>query len=173
MTLHDYLLKCIEDENDKQNTLNLSNNDAAPDEETYRPPPVPDNMFSSSESEMSDTPDYLLESSEDENDEQNVPQIRLPLKNYSRDTEDYDDFENNWLWLFEDTGASYGPFTGMPGMNIQPNGLDPLTYFELFFDPAMYTTIAGQTNQYARQRYQTLTGDFPFIILDNYSIFTR
>ena len=68
---------------------------------------------------------------------------------------------------------SYGPFTGMPGMNIQPNGLDPLTYFELFFDPAMYTTIAGQTNQYARQWYQTLTGDFPFIILDNYSIFTR
>ena len=53
--------------------------------------------------------------------------------------EDPDDFVNNWRWVIEDTGPSYGPFTGMSGMNIPPKKSDPISYFELFFDPAMYT----------------------------------
>ena len=53
--------------------------------------------------------------------------------------EDPDDFVNNWRWVIEDTGPSYGPFTGMPGMNIPAKKSDPISYFELFFDPAMYT----------------------------------
>ena len=157
-----------------QNPTNFANLSEGRSEENYdyHPPPVPDNMFSSSESETSDTPDYILESSDDDI-EVNIQQVRLPLKNYSRDTEHPDDFENNWLWLHEDTGASYGPFTGMPGLNIQPNQRDPLGYFHLFFDPSMYTRIAGQTNEYAMQRYRKLTGHFLLIILDIYSTFTR
>ena len=54
---------------------------------------VPDNMFLSSESETSDTPNYILESNDDDIEEVNIPQVRLPLKNYSRDTEHPDDFE--------------------------------------------------------------------------------
>ena len=134
-------------------------------------PIAEENMFSSSESE-SDTPDYILESSDSEQEQDNIPYIRVPLKNYSRDTEDPDDFVNNWRWVIEDTGPSYGPFTGMPGMNIPPKKSDPISYFELFFDPAMYTRIAGETNQYANQRYQKLSGDLPFLIHDNYSTVT-
>ena len=134
-------------------------------------PIAEENMFSSSESE-SDTPNYILESSDSEQEQDNIPNIRVPLKNYSRDMEDPDDFVNNWRWVIEDTGPSYGPFTGMPGMNIPPKKLDPISYFELFFDPAMYTRIAGETNQYANQRYQKLSGDLPFLIHDNYSTVT-
>ena len=124
--------------------------------ETDTPSEAPiaeENMFSSSESQ-SDTPNYILESSDSEQEEDNIPHIRVPHKNYSRDMEDPDDFVNNWRWVIEDTGPSYGPFTGMPGMNIPPKKSDPISYFELFFDPAMYTRIAGETNQYANQRYQ-------------------
>ena len=126
------------------------------------PPLGEENMFSSSKSE-SETPNYFVESSDSEQEEENIPHIRVPLKNYSRDTEDPDDFVNNWLWVFEDTGPSYGPFTGIPGMNILPNKTDPISYFELFFDPAMYIRIAGQTNEYANQRIQKLSDDLPFI----------
>ena len=121
---------------------------------------------------MSDNPKYFVESIESEREKENIPQIRLPLKNYSQDTEHPDDFENNWQWVIEDTGPSYGPSTGMPGLNIPPNKSDPINYFQLFFDPAMYTQIAGQTNQYANQRIQKLSGDLPFIIHDNYLTFT-
>ena len=127
----------------------------------YDPPPFPDEMFSNADSE-SDTPDYYLESSEE--DEPPIPEIRVPLKNHSRDIEHPEDFTHNWLWLEEDTGASYSQFTGTPGLNIRPSQPDPLGYFHLFFEPAMYTRLADQTNQYARQRIQKKTG---------YSIFTR
>ena len=92
----------------------------------YQSPLQEQNMFSSSESETSDNPNYFVESIESEGEQENIPQIRLPLKNYSQDTEHPDDFENNWQWVIEDTGPSYGPFTGMPGLNIPPNKLDPI-----------------------------------------------
>ena len=130
------------------------------------PPPVLDEMFSNSESESSDTPDYILDSSEEEEDEL-VPQIRIPIKNYPNDTDHEEDFSNGWLWIEEDPGASYGPFTGNPGLNIPPSQKDPHNYFELFFDPSMYTRISSETNNYARQRIQHLTG----YLLTLYSIF--
>ncbi|MCG8620554.1 MAG: transposase, partial [Proteobacteria bacterium] len=62
------------------------------------------------------------------------------------------------MWLEEDPGASYEPFTGNPELNIPPSQKDPNSYFELFFDPAMYTRISDETNNYARQRIQNVTG---------------
>ena len=47
-------------------------------------------MFSNSESESSDPPDYILDSSEEEP----VMQIRIPIKNYPNNTEHEDDFPN-------------------------------------------------------------------------------
>ena len=133
---------------------------------TMTPPPPPDEMFSNLESESSDTPDYILDSSEEEEDEL-VPQMRIPIKNYPNDTDHEEDFSNGWLWIEEDPGASYGPFTGNPGLNIPPSQKDPHNYFELFFDPSMYTWISSETNNYARQRIQHLTG----YLLTLYSIF--
>ena len=134
----------------------------------YQPPGIPDEIFSNSESESTDTPHYIIDSSEEE-EEELVPEIRIPIKNYPNDTEHEEDFSNGWLWIEEDTGASYGPFTGNPGLNISPTEKDPCNYFELFFDPSMYTRIASETNTYARQRIRNITGPLP----DFYSIFTR
>ena len=136
----------------------------------YQPPGIPDEMFSNSESESTDTPHYIIDSSEEEEEEEElVPEIRIPIKNYPNDTEHEEDFSNGWLWIEEDTGASYGPFTGNPGLNILPTEKDPRNYFELFFDPSMYTRIASETNTYARQRIRNITGPLP----NFYSIFTR
>ena len=134
-----------------------------------QPSGIPDEMFSSSESESTDTPHYIMDSSEEEEEEELVPEIRIPIKNYPNDTEHEEDFSNGWMWIEEDTGASYGPFTGNPGLNISPTEKDPCNYFELFFDPSMYTRIAAETNTYARERIRKITGTLP----DFYSIFTR
>ena len=142
----------------------------------YQPPPPPvplrEEMFSSSESESSDTPHYILDSSEEEEEEDLVPQIRIPIKNYPNDTEHEEDFSDGWLWLEEDPGASYGPFTGNPGLNIPPSQKVPRNYFELFFDPAMYTKISSETNNYARQRIQNVTGYLLQYHLNFHSAFT-
>ena len=150
---------------------NSPEQDNSPSEENYdyEPPDIPDEILSNSESESTDTPHYILDSSEEEEEEELVPEIRIPLKNYPNDTEYEEDFSNGWLWLEEDTGASYGPFTGNPGLNISPSQKDPLNYFELFFDPSMYTRISSETNNYARQRIQHVTGPLPYF----YSIFTQ
>ena len=141
-----------------------------PDMQDYEPPPLPDEMFSNSESD-SDTPDYYLQSSDEE--EPTIPQVRVPLRNYSRDVEHPEDFAHNWLWLEQDTGSSYSPFTGNPGMNIRPTQPDALGYFHLFFEQAMYTRLAAQTNEYARQRIQNITGYIVTrYLLDIYSIIT-
>ena len=55
----------------------------------YEPPDIPDEMLSNSESESTDTPHYILDSSEEE--EELIPQIRIPLKNYPNDTEHEED----------------------------------------------------------------------------------
>ena len=146
-----------------------NNDDPTPQDEIqdYEPPPFPEDMFSNSESN-SDTPDYYLESSGE--DEPAIPQVRVPLKNHARDVEHPDDFAHDWLWIEEDTGPSYGSFTGNPGLNIQPTQRDPLGYFNLFFEPSMNTTLATETNSYARQRIQSVTG---YILHDKYTIFTQ
>ena len=92
--------------------------------------------------------DYLLESDDDDNE---IPQIRVPLENYWQDLENEYDFSNNWMWMEEDPGTSYGPFNGNPGLNIQPDLNDPIDFFQLFFEDSMFTRIANETNNYARQ----------------------
>ena len=151
------------------NVLPLDKSSPGMDENyDYETPPVPDEMFTDSESESNDTPDYILDSSAEEEEEEIVPQIRIPIKNYPNDAEHDDDCPNGWLWPEEDTGASYGPFIGNPGLNIPPSQKDPCSYFELFFDPLMYTKISSKTNNYAGQRIQNVTGH----LLDFYSIST-
>ena len=84
------LLQVVNEHNEVLGVV-LSDNQHPP----YQSPLQEQNMFSSSESETSYNPNYFLESIESEGEQDNIPQIRLPLRNYSRDTEHPDDFENN------------------------------------------------------------------------------
>ena len=127
--------------------------------------PFPDgfaSMPSSSDNDSeNDQIDYLLESDDDDNQEEvvgEIPQIRVLLENYQQDLEQEFDFSNNWMWTEEDPGASYGPFKGNPGLNIQPDSNDPIDFFRLFFEDSMFTRIANETNNYARQRIRNRTG---------------
>ena len=104
--------------------------------ENFEPPPFLDGFastpLSSDNDSENDQIDYLLES--DDNDDQEevvgeIPQIRVPLENYWRNLEHKFDFSNNWKWTEEDPGASYGPFNGNPGLNIQPDSNDPIDFF--------------------------------------------
>ena len=138
-------------------------NDQTPSNDVYNfnenvdPPPFLDGYASSSDDDNrseNDQIDYLLESDDSDDDEQGVgdiPPIRIPLQNYGRDLENENDVSYNWMWTGEDPGASYGPFNGNPGLNIQPDSNDPIDFFRLFFEDSMFTRIANETNNYARQ----------------------
>ena len=57
----------LQGEHPQSSTLESHNNNEDPILD-FEPPPVPDEMFSNSESETSDTPDYIIDSSEEEED---------------------------------------------------------------------------------------------------------
>ena len=156
--------------NPSEEQASLSNQNPVPSDDVYNfnenfePPPFLDGFASSSDDNNdseNDQIDYLLESDDDNDQEEvvgEIPQIRVPLENYRRDLENEFDFSNNWMWTEEDPGASYGPFNGNPGLNIQTDSNDPIDFFWLFFEDSMFTRIANETNNYARQRIQKRTG---------------
>ena len=147
-----------------------SSNDQTPFNDVYNfnenldLPPFPDDYAWSSDDDNhseNDQIDYLLESDDNDDDEEavgDIPPIRIPLQNYGRDLENENDFTYNWMWTEEDPGASYGPFNGNPGLNIQPDSNDPIDFFQLFFEDSMFTRIANETNNYTRQRIRNRTG---------------
>ena len=99
--------------------------------------------------------------SDDDDDEDvvgEIPQVRVPLENYQRDLENENDFSYNWMWTEQDPGTSYWPFTGNPGLNMQPDSNDPINFFCLFFEDSVFTRIANKTNNYARQHIRKRTG---------------
>jgi len=82
----------------------------------------------------------------------------IPIMNYNRDTEDMEDYANDWLWLNRDTGASCGPFIGTPSLLMTRTSRKPEDFFSALFDDHMWTTIADETNRYARQRMHQQRG---------------
>ena len=82
--------------------------------------------------------------------------------NYKDDIEHPDDFGNGWTWLQADTGATFGPFHGTPGLcSFKTDNLTPWELFGEFFDESMFTHLADETNRYARQRK---TGKYRFFL---------
>jgi hypothetical protein len=78
----------------------------------------------------------------------------FPIRNYLRDTEHEDDFGDDWDWLENDTGPSYGPFTGYSDFNFDPGEGRPQDFYNAFFDERMYETIVHKTNQFAARKNQ-------------------
>ena len=138
--------------------------------EDVTPPEFPSEYDSSSNEETysDDSGDFMIESDQDDDavgELHELPQIRLPMRNYTMDEEHEEDFADDWMWVEPDPGASHGPFIGNPGLNIRPDSNRPIDYFRLFFDDAMYTKIANETNEYARQRIRKRRGYYLFIYL--------
>ena len=50
----------------------------------------------------------------------------FPMINYKDDIEHPDDFGNSWNWLEADTGATFGPLHGTPGLcSFKTDNLTP------------------------------------------------
>ena len=79
--------------------------------------------------------------------------VRYPMVNFNHDIDYEEDFE--WNWVETDPGASYGPFTGTPGLRIfQTTNLQPKDFFSELFQYQMYQLMADETNRYANNRIQ-------------------
>ena len=154
---------------DSPETLNSNSVDDLVHEDVTPPNFLSEYDSSSNEETYSDdSGDFMIQSDqyEDAVDQlHELPQIRLPMRNYTMDEEHEEDFADDWMWVEPDPGASHGPFIGNPGLNICPDLNRSIDYFRLFFDDAMYTRIANETNEYARQRIQKRRGYYLFISL--------
>ena len=156
----------------KKDSPETSNSNSVDDlvHEDVTPPNFLSEYDSSSneESYSDNSGDFMIQSDqyEDAVDQlHELPQIRLPMRNYTMDEEHEEDFADDWMWVEPDPGASHGPFIGNPGLNIRPDSNRPIDYFRLFFDDAMYTRIANETNEYARQWIRKRRGYYLFISL--------
>ena len=63
-------------------------------------------------------------------------------------------FANHWVWEIQDTGTSFAPFTGTPGLFLDPLDTKPVDFFNLLFENQMYKLIACETNKYAESKMQ-------------------
>ena len=74
----------------------------------------------------------------EEDDTNIVPDQTLqpsePTENYAGDIDNLDDFANHWVWKSQDTGASFAPFTGTPGLLLDPTNTKPFDFFNLQFE---------------------------------------
>ena len=105
---------------------------------------------------------------DDEEDNPNiVPDQNLQpsvlIENYIGDIDNLDDFANHWIWQIRDTGASFTPFTGTPGLLLDPPNTKPVEdppntkpvdFFNLLFEDQMYELIEHETNRYAESKMQ-------------------
>ena len=120
----------IVSDSDNTGTQNNNNNDSSTDSdsETY----------------------YQIEvESEDEEEET----VTIAVENYSNDIEHEDDFGDGWTWTNTDEeGPSVCPFFGKSFTNLNViESNKPEDFFNAFFETNMWTTIAEETNRYARQ----------------------
>ena len=139
---------------DSDTELPNSNNIDNPDSEG-------DNVDENDSDGEQDHQHYIVQQDENDDDnndiENNVTLPQVPLMNFNGDVK-HKDFGNGWEWTETDPGSSCGPFIGQPGLLIQPASRTPEGFFNLLFDPSMWTLLAQQTNIYVRQRIQQLRG---------------
>lgn len=117
------------------------------------PPPRPNSYLDihNTDSEHDNANDENSESDYDDYDDIETQK----MSNYPRDTEHELDYADGWEWENTDTtGASYGPFTSQPGLQVEPDGQTPLDYLRLFIPDHMIHHIAEQTNLYANSKQQ-------------------
>lgn len=84
----------------------------------------------------------------------------VPSKNYAGDVDHELDFELGYTWDLEDTGPFITKFFDGSQQLLFDIDEDrtPKKFFDEFFDSQMWTTMAEQTNLYARQNIQAQRG---------------
>ena len=74
------------------------------------------------------------------------------IENCEGDTELEEDIENGWHKVTNDTPRNNPKFMDTPGLNFDTDSREPEVFFNQLFDDRMFTIIAEETNNYARQQ---------------------
>ena len=82
----------------------------------------------------------------------------IEIVNCQGDIELQEDLENGWLRITHDVPPSNPQFTDTPGLNIETNAWEPEVFFDQLFDNRMFTIMAEETNNYARQQIMRIMG---------------
>ena len=103
-------------------------------------------------------------------DNEHATPFEEPIINYDRDIELQEDIDDGWEKILNDQVPDYCHFIGHQGLNMGTISRNPEDFFNELFDERMYTIIAEETNNYARQQIMKAMGDRdPFQNMDHYS----
>ena len=89
------------------------------------------------------------------------PTIQLQttqIVNCEGDTELQEDLDNGWHIITYDVPANNPQFMDTPGLNFETNSREPEVFFNQLFDNRMFTIMAEETNNYARQQIMRIMG---------------
>ena len=89
------------------------------------------------------------------------PQIHLPtmqIVNCQGDNELQEDVQNGWHRITHDVPPNNPQFTDTPGLNFKTHLHEPEEFFNQLFDHQMFTIMAEETNNYARQQIVRIMG---------------
>ena len=82
----------------------------------------------------------------------------MQIVNCKGDTELQEDLDNSWHRITHDVPANNPQFTDTPGLNFETNSCEPEVFFNQLFDNRMFTIMAEETNNYARQQIMRIMG---------------
>ena len=82
----------------------------------------------------------------------------MQIVNCEGDTELQEDLDNGWHRITHDVPPNNPQFTDTPGLNFETNSHEPEVFFNQLFDSRMFTIMAEETNNYARQQIMRIMG---------------
>ena len=101
---------------------------------------------------------------------QKPQRVEYPIANHSRDIPLQQDTDDGWIKIDNDQIPDQCQFTGNPGLNMNTTSRNPEDFFNNLFDERMYTILAEETNNYARQKIRkVMENRDPFQQMDHYS----
>ena len=110
--------------------------------------------------------DYIIQTETN----QNPLPVQYPIVNYEKDIELKEDIDNGWVKVENDQLPDDCHFIGNEGLNMNTTSHNPEDFFNNLFDDRMYTIMAEETNNYARQQIMKVMGNRdPFQHMDHYS----
>ena len=110
--------------------------------------------------------DYIIQTQTNENP---LP-VQYPIVNYDKDIELQEDIDNGCVKVENDQLPDQCLFIGNEGLNMNTTSSNPEDFFNNLFDERMYTIMAEETNNYARQQIRKVMGNrYPFQHTGHYS----
>ena len=119
----------------------------------YLPNHLQDNIESPSDDDY-----YIIEDYHPSPPPENTNLNGTQIVNCEGDAEMEEDVENGWHRITNDLQPDNPQFTDIPGLNFDTHSREPEIFFNQLFDDRMFTIIAEEMNNYARQQIGKIMG---------------